>query len=306
MIDYKKAREFGTLELLAKQVVEGFITGLHKSPFHGFSVEFSEHRLYNSGESVKHLDWKLLAKTEKMFIKRYEEETNLRCHILIDGSSSMLFPINQPYNKLSFSLDASASLIYLMRKQRDAFGLSIFSDKLDFYSKEKSSLTHQRFIFSNMEKIIEKKYNEVNKKSSDISNIINQLAIKINKRSLVFIFSDFMAIRDFEGLANAIKHLKFNQHEIVVFDVFHDQLENELNLANKFYSVVDMETGLKLKLHPKQIRNKFVERRKHLRNKLKNLFIGQKIDFISANIENGFDDILIQYLIKRKISTKKV
>ena len=306
MIDYKKAREFGTLELLAKQVVEGFITGLHKSPFHGFSVEFSEHRLYNSGESVKHLDWKLLAKTEKMFIKRYEEETNLRCHILIDGSSSMLYPNSQPYNKLSFSLDASASLIYLMRKQRDAFGLSIFSDKLDFYSQEKSSLTHQRFIFSNMEKIIEKKYNEVNKKSSDISEIINQLAIKINKRSLVFIFSDFMAIRDFEGLANAIKHLKFNQHEIVVFDVFHDQLENELNLANKYYSVVDMETGLKLKLHPKQIRNKFVERRKHLRNKLKNLFIGQKIDFISANIENGFDDILIQYLIKRKISTKKV
>ena len=306
MIDYKKAREFGTLELLAKQVVEGFITGLHKSPFHGFSVEFSEHRLYNSGESVKHLDWKLLAKTEKMFIKRYEEETNLRCHILIDGSSSMLFPINQPYNKLSFSLDASASLIYLMRKQRDAFGLSIFSDKLDFYSQEKSSLTHQRFIFSNMEKIIEQKYNEVNKKSSDISNIINQLAIKINKRSLVFIFSDFMAIRDFEGLANAIKHLKFNQHEIVVFDVFHDQLENELNLANKYYSVVDMETGYKLKLHPKQIRSKFVERRKHLRNKLKNLFISQKIDFISANIENGFDDILIQYLIKRKISTKKM
>ena len=306
MIDYKKAREFGTLELLAKQVVEGFITGLHKSPFHGFSVEFSEHRLYNSGESVKHLDWKLLAKTEKMFIKRYEEETNLRCHILIDGSSSMLYPNNQPYNKLSFSLDASASLIYLMRKQRDAFGLSIFSDKLDFYSKEKSSLTHQRFIFSNMEKIIEKKYNEVNKKSSDISNIINQLAIKINKRSLVFIFSDFMAIRDFEGLANAIKHLKFNQHEIVVFDVFHDQLENELNLANKFYNVVDMETGSKLKLHPKQIRSKFIEKRKYLRNKLKNLLIGQKIDFISANIENGFDDILIQYLIKRKISTKKM
>jgi len=306
LIDYKKAREFGTLELLAKQVVEGFITGLHKSPFHGFSVEFSEHRLYNSGESVKHLDWKLLAKTEKMFIKRYEEETNLRCHILIDGSSSMLFPINQPYNKLSFSLDASASLIYLMRKQRDAFGLSIFSDKLDFYSQEKSSLTHQRFIFSNMEKIIEKKYNEVNKKSSDISEIINQLAIKINKRSLVFIFSDFMAIRDFESFANAIKHLKFNQHEIVVFDVFHDQLENELNLANKYYSVVDMETGSKLKLHPKQIRSKFIEKRKYLRNKLKNLLIGQKIDFISANIENGFDDILIQYLIKRKISTKKM
>ena len=134
MINYKAARKFGSLELLAKQVVEGFITGLHQSPFHGFSVEFAEHRLYNSGESVKHLDWKLLARTDKLFIKRYEEETNLRCHILIDSSSSMMFPVDQPYNKFTFSVDAAAALIFLMRKQRDAFGLSIFSDALDFYS----------------------------------------------------------------------------------------------------------------------------------------------------------------------------
>ena len=133
MINYKAARKFGSLELLAKQVVEGFITGLHQSPFHGFSVEFAEHRLYNSGESVKHLDWKLLARTDKLFIKRYEEETNLRCHILIDSSSSMMFPVDQPYNKFTFSVDAAAALIFLMRKQRDAFGLSIFSDALDFY-----------------------------------------------------------------------------------------------------------------------------------------------------------------------------
>jgi uncharacterized protein (DUF58 family) len=157
LIDYKKAREFGNLELLAKQVVEGFITGLHQSPFHGFSVEFAEHRLYNTGESIKHLDWKLLARTEKMFIKRYEEETNLRCNILIDGSSSMLYPLNQEYNKLSFSIDAAAALIFLMRRQRDAFGLSVYSDKMDFYSPAKSSLTHQRFIFSNLERIIDKK-----------------------------------------------------------------------------------------------------------------------------------------------------
>ena len=154
MIDYKKAREFGTLELLAKQVVEGFITGLHKSPFHGFSVEFAEHRLYNTGESTRHIDWKLFARSEKLFIKRYEEETNLRCHILIDGSSSMLFPSNLDYNKLSFSIDAAAALIFLMRRQRDAFGVSVFSDQLDFYSPAKSSLTHQRFLFSKMEPII--------------------------------------------------------------------------------------------------------------------------------------------------------
>ena len=306
MIDYKKAREFGNLELLAKQVVEGFITGLHQSPFHGFSVEFAEHRLYNSGESIKHLDWKLLARTEKMFIKRYEEETNLRCHILIDGSSSMLYPLNQPYNKLSFSIDASASLIYLMRKQRDAFGLSVFSNELDFYSPAKSSLTHQRFIFSNLEKIVLEKYKETNKKSSTISSIINRLAMTVNKRSLIFVFSDFMAIDNFEDFANSIKHLRHNLHEVVIFDVSHHELENELGLKNKYYNVVDMETGEKVKLHPNQIKQQFRERRSNFRNKLKSMLIGQKVEFISANIEDGFDDILLQYLIKRKISTKKM
>lgn len=306
MIDYKKAREFGNLELLAKQVVEGFITGLHQSPFHGFSVEFAEHRLYNTGESIKHLDWKLLARTEKMFIKRYEEETNLRCNILIDGSSSMLYPLNQEYNKLSFSIDAAAALIFLMRRQRDAFGLSVYSDKMDFYSPAKSSLTHQRFIFSNLERIIDEKYKEAAKKSSDITAMINRLAMTINKRSLVFIFSDFMALSNFDEFANAVKHLRHHLHEVVIFDVNHNQLENELGLKNKYYNVVDMETGEKMKLHPNQIQQQFKDRRTAFRNKLKSMLIGQKIELITANIEDGFNDILLQYLIKRKISAKKM
>ena len=306
MIDYKKARKFGSLELLAKKIVEGFITGLHKSPFHGFSVEFAEHRSYNSGESIKHLDWKLLARTDKMFIKRYEEETNLRCHILIDGSSSMLFPLNQDYNKFSFSIDAAASLVFLMRKQRDAFGVSIFSNQLDFYSPAKSSLTHQRFILSNLEKAIREKYTQDSKKTADISVAINRMAITINKRSLVFIFSDFMAVPNFDEFANSIKHLRHNMHEIVVFDVSHDQLENELSLKNKYYNVIDMETGEKIKLHPTEIKEKFAERRREFRLKLKRTLVNQKVEFVSANIEDGFDDILLQYLIKRKISIKKV
>lgn len=306
MIDYKKARKFGSLELLAKQIVEGFITGLHKSPFHGFSVEFAEHRSYNSGESIKHLDWKLLARTDKMFIKRYEEETNLRCHILIDGSSSMLFPLNQDYNKLSFSIDAAASLVFLMRKQRDAFGVSVFSDQLDFYSPSKSSLTHQRFILTNLEKIIKKKYSQDSKLTADISVAINRMAMTISKRSLVFIFSDFMAVTNFNEFANSIKHLRHHMHEIVVFDVSHNQLENELSLKNKYYNVVDMETGEKIKLHPTEIKEKFIQRRSEFRAKLKRTLVNQKVEFISANIEDGFDDILLQYLIKRKISIKKV
>ena len=207
MIDYKKTRQFGSLELLAKQVVEGFITGLHQSPFHGFSVEFAEHRLYNNGVFIKHIDWKLYARTDKLFVKRFEEETNLRCHILIDGSSSMLYPSNLACNKLSFSIDAAAALIFLMRSQRDAFGVFVFSDQLDFYSPAKSSLTHQRFLFSKMEKLLIEKYKEANKKSTDISAAINRLTLTMNKRSLVFIFTDFMGFSDLKEFSSSGKTL---------------------------------------------------------------------------------------------------
>ncbi|MBL6594452.1 MAG: DUF58 domain-containing protein [Flavobacteriales bacterium] len=300
MINYKTARKFGSLELLAKQVVEGFITGLHQSPFHGFSVEFAEHRLYNSGESVKHLDWKLLARTDKLFIKRYEEETNLRCHILIDSSSSMMFPVDQPYNKFTFSVDAAAALIFLMRKQRDAFGLSIFSDSLDFYSPAKSSLTHQRFLLSNLERILKNEKKSFKNKKTNIAKMLNALASKIHKRSLVFIFSDFMAIDNPEDFANSIKHLRHHLHEIVVFDVSHHNLENQLNLKNKYYNVVDVETGDSIKMHPKQIKEKYITERNSMKSKIHNLLKQQKVDLISADIEIGFDQILLEYLLKRK------
>src|ERR1043165_5921613 len=117
-IDPKPLQQFTHLELIAKQVVEGFITGLHKSPFHGFSVEFAEHRLYNKGESTRHIDWKLFARTDKLFVKRYEEETNLRCQIIIDRSSSMYYP-SEGLNKIRFSVFAAASLIQMLKKQRD-------------------------------------------------------------------------------------------------------------------------------------------------------------------------------------------
>ena len=300
MINYKTARKFGSLELLAKQVVEGFITGLHQSPFHGFSVEFAEHRLYNSGESVKHLDWKLLARTDKLFIKRYEEETNLRCHIFIDSSSSMMFPVDQPYNKFTFSVDAAAALIFLMRKQRDAFGLSLFSDDLEFHAPAKSSLTHQQFILSSLEQLLEKKNNNNKNQKTDLAKMLNRLANKIHKRSLVFIFSDFMAIKNPIEFANSIKHLRHHLHEIVVFDVSHNELENNLNLQSKYYNVVDIETGESVKMHPKQIKERYVNERKIRLNQIHNLLKRQKVDLVNADIEAGFDQILMEYIIKRK------
>src|ERR1700744_3672241 len=149
--DNKQIRQLANLELLARQEVEGFITGLHQSPFHGFSVEFAEHRLYNNGESVKNIDWKLLARTDKLFVKQFEEETNLRCYLLLDTSSSMNFP-EKVTNKLQFSIYAIASLMYLFKTQRDAFGLCLFSDKIDQLSRARSTSAHLFHLFSELEK----------------------------------------------------------------------------------------------------------------------------------------------------------
>src|SRR6201996_2231774 len=149
--DEQQIRQLADLELLARQVVEGFITGLHQSPFHGFSVEFAEHRLYNNGESVKNIDWKLLARTDKLFVKQFEEETNLRSYLLLDTSSSMNFP-DKGINKLQFSIYAIASLMFLFKKQRDAFGLCLFSDKIDWLSGVKSTSSHLFHLYAELEK----------------------------------------------------------------------------------------------------------------------------------------------------------
>ena len=298
-IDYKKAREFGTLELLAKQVVEGFITGLHKSPFHGFSVEFAEHRLYNKGESTKHIDWKLFARSDKLFVKKYEEETNLRCQIVIDTSSSMYFPSNQSFNKLSFSIDAAAALIYIMRKQRDAVGLSLFDADFKFHSKAKSSVANQRFLFAELEKYLFK-YDVAQKSSTQLIDALHHVAERAQRRSMIVIFSDLLGFTDKEALYGALKHLKHNKHEVIIFHVLHNDFENKLSYENRPYTFIDMETGEEVKLNPTQIKEKYnsLVADNQLELKLK---CGQyHIDFVSANIQDGFQQVLMQYLIKRQ------
>src|SRR5471030_1208537 len=184
----REVQHLADLELLARQVVEGFITGLHQSPFHGFSVEFAEHRLYNNGESVKNIDWKLMARTEKLFVKQFEEETNLRCYLLLDTSSSMNFP-DKGLNKLQFSIYSIASLMYLFKKQRDAFGLCLFSDKIDWMSQVKSTATHLFYLYAELEKA----YNHSKlATSTNITQVLHQVAGQIHQRSLVIIFSDML------------------------------------------------------------------------------------------------------------------
>ena len=216
MIDFSNIQnsEIENLELLASQVVEGFITGLHKSPFHGFSVEFSEHKLYNKGESTRHIDWKLFAKTEKLYTKKYEEETNLRCHIIIDNSASMHYPIVKEQqldqlNKIGFSAVAAACLTEVLRKQRDAVGLSIYADSYQYYAPEKGSNRHRKMLLEQLELLLKTR----SKASTKTFVYLHEIAKKIHRRSLIFLFTDmFQSNTHQKELFEALRHLKYNKH----------------------------------------------------------------------------------------------
>lgn len=286
----------GNLEFLAKQVVEGFITGLHKSPFHGFSVEFAEHRLYNTGESTKHIDWKLFARTDKLFVKRYEEETNLRCQLIIDTSSSMFYPA-EGLNKIKFSIYAAASLIYMLKKQRDASGLSLINDTITFHSPTKSSSTHQKLLYNKLEETLLQ--NKPEQKSNIAANL-HQLSEMLHKRSLVIIFSDMLqnAGKDDELFA-ALQHLKYNKHEVILFHVEDKKTEVEFDFSNRPYLFVDSETGEKMKLFPSQVKDQYLQALNEYRHQLKLKCAQYRIDLVEAEVSTDFHQILLPFLVKR-------
>lgn len=301
-IDIQELAKFGNLEFVAKQVVEGFITGLHRSPFHGFSVEFAEHRLYNSGESTRHLDWKLFAKTDKLFVKRYEEETNLRCRIILDSSSSMYFPEiskENPLNKLGFSIYAIASLMEILKKQRDGIGITVFDDEIKLETAIKTSRTHQRMIYDELEQLMVNQSERMNRPTS-LSSILHQVAESNHKRSLIVIFSDFFSNESLDELTDAFLHLKHNKHEVLLFNVMDKKTEMELNFPNKPTTFIDLETGEKVKLHPLEIKKQFKEQVDKITKDLKMKCTQFKIDFIETDISEGVEFVLQQYLVKRQ------
>jgi uncharacterized protein (DUF58 family) len=299
-IDRLKLAHFGNLEILAKQVVEGFITGLHKSPFHGFSVEFAEHRLYNKGESTRHIDWKLYARSGKIFTKKYEEETNLRCQIVIDCSSSMYFPKDAELNKFDFSVYAAASLIELLRRQRDAVGLSFFANKLELHTAAKSSIAHHRYLYSELEKRMVN-YDEVTKKNTNAIEALHDIAELCHKRSLVVIFSDLLDDPDhLDELFRALQHLKHNKHEVILFHVVNQKMEVDFDLDNRPYNLIDMETGEQMKLQPAEIKEFYVDSINKYFNELKMRCANYQIDFMPVDINQGVDQVLLNYLLKRQ------
>lgn len=301
-IEQKQIQALSALEFKARQVVEGFLAGLHKSPFHGFSVEFAEHRAYNSGESTRHIDWKLFARTDKLFVKRYEEETNLRCELVLDASSSMYFPEkgeSKEFNKIEFAVHAAAAFIQLLRKQRDAAGLTLFRDHVMLTERARSNATHLRHLMAQLEGLLAEQAPARGQRTG-LVEALHDIARRAHRRSLVVILSDMLDDQDREAeVFDALQHLRFNKHDIILFHVVDRKHELDLDLRDQPYTFVDVETGEQVKAHPAEIREGYraaVADRWH-RLKLK---CGQyRIDLVEADINAGFQPLLLEFLTKR-------
>jgi uncharacterized protein (DUF58 family) len=301
-INQQEIQQFSHLELLARQVVEGFITGLHKSPFHGFSVEFAEHRIYNTGEPTRHIDWKLFGRTDKLFTKRYEEETNLRCQLIIDNSSSMHYPPadrkNAVQNKITFSALCAASIIQLLKMQRDAVGLSVFSDRIETHTPARSSSVHHKLLYHKLEEAMDQ---PAERKATLAAQALHEIAETIHKRSLVVLFSDmFDNVADSSDLFHALQHLRYNKHEVILFHVVDKNLEIEFNFENRPYHFIDVESGEEVKVHSNRVREAYLDSMTSFKKELQLKCAQYRIDFVEADIHKGYRQVLLPYLVKRE------
>lgn len=303
LFDIQQFQQFDNLEFISKEVVEGFITGLHRSPFHGFSVEFAEHRLYNTGESTKHLDWKLFARTDRLFVKQYEEETNLRCQLVIDTSSSMLFPYEKAkgarINKLAFSVYSAAAIIYLLRKQRDAAGLTLFSEDVEFHSEARLSSVHIDLLYSELGRLLNQENARLNRKTNTI-DALHMIAENIHKRSLVILFTDLMGQENLDEFFEALQHMRYNKHEVLLFHVADHLHEKDFDFRNQPLRFVDLETGEHLRFLPLDLKKNY-ERAMNDYFEDMRVRCGQyQVDLAEADINKDFRQVLLTYLLKRK------
>ena len=298
----EKISSFQHLELLANQVVEGFISGMHKSPFHGFSAEFAEHKVYNPGESTKHIDWKLFAKTDRLYTKRYEEETNLRCHLIIDNSTSMHYPKlkdNQLFyeSKIGFSVLASAVLMNLLKKQRDAVGLSVYSDTNEYYAPEKGSDRHHRMILNKLESLLE---NSKTPKSTDTISFLHQIAEKIHRRSMIILFTDMFQTGNEEALFTALQHLKHNKHKIVLFHVIDEKTELNFDFDAAPRKFIDLESGEEINIFADNIKEAYENQVSNYFKKVAITCAQNKIKYVPVSVGANFEKILTTYLVEKQ------
>ena len=301
--ELQQASGFLNFDLLAKSIVEGFISGMHKSPFHGFSAEFAEHKIYNNGESTRHIDWKLFAKTDKLYTKRYDEETNLRCHLIVDNSSSMHYP-KQPQqdidhlNKISFSALAAAAVMQLLKKQRDAVGLSVYSDALDYYAPEKGSERHHQMLLDCLATTAIQAPESAGTKTYEV---LHQIAEKLHRRSLIFLFTDMLQPeQEADKLFEALRHLKHNKHELVLFHVYDKATEYNFKFDNAPKRFVDVESGAAVDVHPEALQQSYEAAIEAYFKDLRTTCGQYKINYVGVDIKEGFDKLLTAFLVERQ------
>ena len=276
-----------SMSLRARLVVEGYIIGHHRSPYHGFSVEFAEHRSYGPGDEIKHIDWKLFGKTDRLYVKRYEEETNLRAHIILDTSKSMLYS-SAEVSKLSYANSLAASLSYLMINQQDAVGIAKFSDKIDTFIPPKARPSHLNLILSQLDD----KYSGYD---TQIGIVLHELADRIRKRGMVILISDLLDKP--ENIIKGLKHFRHQNQEVIVFHI-KDRKESEFdfNTRTKFF---DMETGEEIVTEPRHIRSNYNELISKLESNYKSNCRENLIDYVPLFTDQSLDIGITEYLIKR-------
>ena len=298
----KHTAKFSEFELLAQSIVEGFISGMHKSPFHGFSAEFAEHKIYNSGDSTRHIDWKLFAKTDKLYTKRYDEETNMRCHIIIDQSSSMYYPNKKEhpklvYNKAEFSALASAVLLQILKKQRDAAGLSLYDDNHSFYAPEKGNERHFQMLLNTLETLALSKPKALKTQTYEV---LHQIAEQLHRRSMIILFTDmFQSSRDSKELFEALRHLKYNKHELILFHVYDKKTEYDFEFGSTPKHFVDVETGASIDLFPEIVQEQYKTSMLDYVHALKGKCDQYNINYVPVDIRRGFEKIMLTFFQKR-------
>ncbi len=305
-MDQSHISKYKGLDFFARQVVEGFITGRHRSPFHGFSAEFSDYRQYNSGESTRHIDWHLYGRTDRLYVKQFEEETNLRCQILIDHSSSMLFPIERHAdvdypNKLTFAVYATAVLIELLHRQRDAFGLTLLSDGIDLSTPCRSNAVHRRYLLGKLDPLLQPVDAEHRPlRTTSLAQSIHLVAEQLHRRSLVVLFTDaFVRPDEQEPLFDALRHLRHNKHEVILFHTFDRSHELELGYDTRPYRFIDLETGRQVHLQPNEVADAYRRQMHALQSQLQRHDLQYRIDYVPVDVAQGFHQVLLPFLLKR-------
>lgn len=305
-MDQSQISRYHSLDFFARQLVEGFITGRHRSPFHGFSVEFSDYRQYNTGESTRYIDWHLYGRTDRLYVKQFEEETNLRCQLIIDQSSSMLFPIegqgnlSHP-NKLTFAVYAAAVLIELLHRQRDAFGLTLLSDGIDQHTPCRSNAVHQRYLLAQLDELLKPvDADHRPQRTTTLADALHLTAEQLHRRSLVVLFTDAIVhAEEQEPLFDALRHLRHNKHEVILFHTFDRARELDLDYGSKPYRFIDLETGQSLRLRPSEVAETYSREMNRLQTDLQQRSLQYHIDYVPVDVAQGFHQVILPFLLKR-------